>query len=100
VAATLAIATASILAEALELGIGQKTVPSRHGFDLDDILFVLVPILWLGYLMPLLIGGLVGGIAATLYVHHRLAQLSPVHGGADGTAPDDLSQLPPAPLMS
>jgi putative membrane protein len=100
VAATLAIATASILAEALELGIGQKTMPSRHGFDLDDILFVLVPILWFGYLMPLLIGGLVGGLAATLYIHRRLAQLSPLHGGADGTAPDDLSQLPPPPLMS
>lgn len=72
-----AVAMAGILAEALELRIGQKTVPSRHGFDSDDILFVLVPILWLGYLMPLLIGAAIGGSVAVLYIWHRLSRLSP-----------------------
>ena len=67
---------AGILAEALELRIGQRTVPSRHGFDSDDILFVLVPILWLGYLMPLLIGAAIGGSVAVLYIWHRLSRLS------------------------
>jgi putative membrane protein len=74
--AAIAIAAAGILAEALELRIGQKTVPSRHGFDSDDILFVLVPILWLGYLTPLLIGAFLGGIVAAGYIWHRLSQLS------------------------
>lgn len=71
-----AVAIAGVLAEALELRIGQKTVPSRHGFDSDDILFVLVPILWLGYLMPLLIGAALGGSVAVLYIWHRLSRVS------------------------
>lgn len=71
-----AVAMAGVLAEALELRIGQKTVPSRHGFDFDDVLFVLVPILWLGYLMPLLIGAAIGGSVAALYIWHRLSRLA------------------------
>ncbi|HLI22425.1 MAG TPA: CDP-alcohol phosphatidyltransferase family protein [Stellaceae bacterium] len=74
--AFVAVAMAGILAEALELRIGQKTVPSRHGFDLDDILFVLVPILWLGYCAPLLFGAALGGSAAVLYLWRRLSRLS------------------------
>jgi putative membrane protein len=93
--ATVAIAAAGILAEALELRIGQKTVPSRHGFDFDDILFVLVPILWLGYLTPLLVGAFFGGIAAACYLWHRLSQLSPEAKLERGNGiARDLSQLP------
>ncbi|HVA14727.1 MAG TPA: flippase-like domain-containing protein [Stellaceae bacterium] len=75
--AAAAVALAAILAEALELRIGQKTVPSRRGFDFDDILFVLVPILWLGFLMPLLIGAALGGVAAAVYIWYRLSQFAP-----------------------
>jgi putative membrane protein len=74
--AALAIGIAGVLAEALELRLGHKTVPSRHGFDFDDILFVLVPILWLGYLMPLLIGAFVGGVGAATYIWYRLSHFS------------------------
>lgn len=95
-----AVAIASIIAEALELRIGEKTVPSRHGFDSDDIIFVLVPILWFGYLMPLLIGALIGGVAATVYIWHRLAHFSrPATADLDaGAVPvqGNLSQLPSA----
>ena len=70
-----AVATASILAEALELRIGAKTVPSRSGFDLDDVIFVLVPVIWLGLLMPLLVGAAIGGAVACLWIGRRLSSL-------------------------
>lgn len=99
--AAIAVAAAGILAEALELRIGQKTVPSRHGFDSDDIIFVLVPILWLGYLMPLLVGAFIGGIAAAGYIWYRLSQLSPQPRLELGlVAMRDLSQVAQRPDMS
>lgn len=95
--AAVAIAIAGILAEALELRIGQKTVPSRSGFDFDDILFVLVPVLWFGWLMPLLIGAFVGGIAAAVCIWYRLSRLSPGSERLDDLSPArDLPQLPAA----
>ena len=101
VAAAVAIASAAILAEALELRIGEKTVPPRRGFDSDDILFVLVPIFWFGHLLLLLVGALLGGIAAAAYIWHRLARLSLAEAGRAqaiaGTA--DLSQLSGTALL-
>ncbi|MGH6975298.1 MAG: hypothetical protein ACRED6_11820, partial [Stellaceae bacterium] len=72
---TLAIATASILAETLERRIGEKSFPSQAGFDFDDILFVLAPVLWFGYGYPLLVGGAIGGPVAALILAVRLSQL-------------------------
>lgn len=70
-----AIATASILAETLERRIGEKSFPSQSGFDFDDILFILAPVLWFGYGFPLLVGGAIGGPAAALILAVRLSQL-------------------------
>jgi len=72
---TLAIAAASILAETLERRIGEKSFPSQGGFDFDDILFVLAPVLWFGYGFPLLVGGAIGGPVAALVLAVRLSQL-------------------------
>jgi putative membrane protein len=85
--AAVTIAGAAILAEALELRIGQKTVPSRHGFDSDDILFVLVPILWFGQLAPLLAGAFFGGIVAVLYLWRRLSRLAAPQSLESGATP-------------
>lgn len=76
VVAFLAVAGAGMLAEALELRIGRKTVPSCRGFDFDDIIFVLVPILWLGYFFPLLVGAALGGGGAVAYLWYRLTRHS------------------------
>ena len=71
----LAIASASILAETLERRIGEKSFPSQAGFDFDDILFVLAPVLWLGHGFALLVGGAIGGPVAMLVLGVRLSQL-------------------------
>ena len=74
--AALSVAIAALLAERLELRIGEKTVPSRAGFDFDDALFALVPALWCGFLTPLLVGAAIGGPLAALYIGYRLAARS------------------------
>lgn len=82
----LAIAGASVLAETLERRIGEKSFPSQAGFDFDDILFVLGPVLWFGHGFALLIGGAIGGPVAALILGVRLGQLpapSPRIAGAD-----------------
>ena len=81
----LAIAGASIVAETLERRIGEKSFPSQAGFDFDDILFVLAPVLWFGHGFALLIGGAVGGPVAALILAVRLGQLpaAPRVVGAD-----------------
>ncbi|HEV2264936.1 MAG TPA: lysylphosphatidylglycerol synthase domain-containing protein [Stellaceae bacterium] len=71
----LAIASASILAETLERRIGEKSFPSQAGFDFDDILFVLAPVLWSGHGFALLVGGAIGGPVAALILAVRLSQL-------------------------
>jgi phosphatidylglycerophosphate synthase len=92
------VASASILAERLELRIGAKTVPSRYGFDSDDILFVLAPILWLGGSLSLLLGAALGGTVVALYIWHRLLRLSPP-SPAQASAGGDLPPLSRAQLM-
>ena len=72
---TLAIAGASILAETLERRIGEKSFPSQAGFDFDDILFVLAPVISLGHGFALLAGGAIGGPVAVLILGVRLSQL-------------------------
>lgn len=71
----LAIAGASILAETLERHIGEKSFPSQAGFDFDDILFVLAPVISLGHGFALLVGGAIGGPVAVLILGMRLSQL-------------------------
>ena len=71
----LAIASASILAETLEQRIGEKSFPSQGGFDFDDILFVLAPVVWLGHGFALLVGGAIGGPVAALILAVRLSRL-------------------------
>src|SRR5487761_33280 len=72
----LAIASASILAETLERRIGEKSFPSQAGFDFDDILFVLAPVLWFGHGLALLVGGAIGGPVSVLVLLKRLSQIN------------------------
>ncbi|MBU6508029.1 MAG: flippase-like domain-containing protein [Alphaproteobacteria bacterium] len=72
----IAIGTASILAETLERRIGKKSFPSRAGFDFDDIVFVVAPVLWSGHGLALLIGGAIGGPTVAFVLYARLNRLS------------------------
>ncbi|MDE2229086.1 MAG: flippase-like domain-containing protein [Alphaproteobacteria bacterium] len=73
--AMLAIATASIAADLLETRIGEKSFPTRSGFDFDDILFVLAPALWSGHALALLVGAAVGGPVFGFVLLRRMTRL-------------------------
>jgi putative membrane protein len=92
VAAT-SIAMASVLAEQLDLQIGEKSFPSRGGLDFDDILFALAPALWLGASLPLLLGAVLGGPAVVVVLWRRLSRLDGGRGSR-GRAPSNERQAP------
>jgi phosphatidylglycerophosphate synthase len=67
--AAASIAAASVLSEALELRMpsGGKAYSGVAGFDFDDMLYLLAPLAWLGWLVPVLLGAaIVGPILAIL----------------------------------
>jgi putative membrane protein len=77
--AAASVATASILADELELRIGEKAVPSRSGFDSDNIIFILTPLIWLHLELPTLVGAAIGAPLAGILLWRRLYQLSMGH---------------------
>jgi archaetidylinositol phosphate synthase len=62
--------------EALEQldGPGSKAYAGAFGFDPDDLLYLLAPIVWLGWRMPLLVAAAVGATAMMLLTGWRLRQ--------------------------
>lgn len=56
-------------------GPGKKAYAGAFGFDLDDLLYLLAPILWLGWLMPLLVGACIGTTCMMVLTGWRLRRL-------------------------
>jgi archaetidylinositol phosphate synthase len=54
---------------------GTKAYAGAFGFDLDDLLYLFAPILWLGWLVPLLVGGSLGGTCMMVLTGWRLRRL-------------------------
>ena len=73
----LSVAYASLMSEAIERHKedGVKAYEGAGGFDFDDILYLFGPIAWFGLLMPLLIGGAVGGPAFAVWTWLRYRRL-------------------------
>ena len=63
--------------ELLEVRTGrmQRAYSGRWGFDLDDLLYLLGPLAWLGWLAPVLIGAAVGTSGFALATLIRLRRL-------------------------
>ena len=57
------------------LPAGRSAVPSAAGFDADDVLFVVAPVAWLGWLQPFLVTAAVGAPLAAALALATLAQL-------------------------
>ena len=72
------IAGAAILSENIERSgkIEGKAYEGAGGFDFDDILYVLTPIAWLGWTLPLLIGAALGGPVFLVLTWRQLRALS------------------------
>jgi hypothetical protein len=73
--AAVSVAVASLLADRLELLIGRKAVPSRHGFDSDDVLFLLAPAIWSGSTLPIVAGATIGAPFVALLIWRRTVQV-------------------------
>lgn len=76
IAAT-SIALGSVLSEWLERreGSGKKAYEGVAGFDFDDVLYLLGPFAWLGWLFPILIGASIGGPAMAALTWWRLRRM-------------------------
>ncbi|MGC1301328.1 MAG: hypothetical protein WA840_03035, partial [Caulobacteraceae bacterium] len=76
-AAAIGVGACCWLAEALEKlqARGAKAVGGAFGFDPDDGLYLLAPIIWLGWLAPVLIASAVCSIAIALALSARLHNL-------------------------
>lgn len=77
--AGLTVAVAALLSERLEQRSDSvtKAYEGRAGFDFDDVLYVFGPLAWLGWLLPLLIGGAVGGPMFAAWTWWRLRKTRP-----------------------
>ncbi len=67
----------SILSYRLELRSppGTKAYSGRWGFDLEDALYLMAPLAWLGWLSPVLVGAAIGATAIMLLTAWRLQRL-------------------------
>src|SRR5262245_49618420 len=65
-------------------GSGRKAYSGAFGFDFDDLLYLLAPILWLGWRTPLLLAACCGATIMLLLTGWRLWRLTGQrdHGGA------------------
>ena len=72
-----ALLLASILSHRLELRspAGTKAYSGRWGFDLEDALYLMAPLAWLGWLAPILVGAAIGASTIALLTAWRLARL-------------------------
>jgi len=57
---------------------GTKAYSGRWGFDLEDALYIVAPLAWLGWLGPILAGAAVGATALMLVTAWRLQNLARV----------------------
>ena len=60
------VAAAEILSERIDQAkkdTGEKAYPGIWGFDFDDVLYLLAPVVWLGWQMPLIAGAALGAPA-------------------------------------
>ena len=66
-----------VWSEALERrqGPGTKAYAGAFGFDPDDLLYLLAPMAWLGWLLPILVGASIGATAMMLLTGWRLRRL-------------------------
>ena len=66
-----------VWSEALERrqGPGTKAYSGAFGFDPDDLLYLLAPMAWLGWLLPILVGASIGATAMMLLTGWRLRRL-------------------------
>jgi phosphatidylglycerophosphate synthase len=53
-----------------------KAYGGAFGFDLDDLLYLLAPLAWLGWLVPILVGAAIGGTLMAVLTAWRLFRLS------------------------
>jgi archaetidylinositol phosphate synthase len=53
-----------------------KAYSGAFGFDLDDLLYLLAPMAWLGWLAPILVGTVIGGPLMAMLTAWRLYRLS------------------------
>lgn len=54
---------------------GEKAYAGIWGFDFDDILYLLAPVVWLGWQMPFVLGASIGAPVFALYTWYRLHRL-------------------------
>jgi archaetidylinositol phosphate synthase len=67
----------SIFSHRLELRspAGTKAYSGKWGFDLEDALYLMAPLAWLGWLGPILVGAAIGATAIMLLTAWRLQRL-------------------------
>jgi phosphatidylglycerophosphate synthase len=67
----------SIFSHRLELRSppGTKAYSGKWGFDLEDALYLMAPLAWLGWLSPILVGAAIGATAIMLLTAWRLQRL-------------------------
>ena len=78
VVAGVSILLASFWSEAIErrLGTGEKAYTGAMGFDLEELLYLMAPLAWLGWLLPVVVGAAIGGGGMMLVTGWRLWRLS------------------------
>jgi phosphatidylglycerophosphate synthase len=71
------ILASNIFSEAFEKedGSGRRAYSGAAGFDLDDLLYVLGPAAWLGWLMPMLLGAAIVAPVMALLTLWRLRRM-------------------------
>ncbi len=76
--AGLSLLLGSIFSHWLELRSppGIKAYSGRWGFDLEDALYLMAPLAWLGWLSPILVGAAIGATAIMLLTAWRLHRLA------------------------
>ena len=72
------IVVSNILSEAFErrLASGKRIYNGGGGFDFDDLLYLLGPAAWLGWLAPILVGASIGAPVMALISGLKLRKLS------------------------
>jgi archaetidylinositol phosphate synthase len=65
---------------------GTRAYAGAFGFDLDDLLYLLAPIIWFGWLVPLLVGGSLGSTCMMVLTGWRLRRLILRQGNAGSAA--------------
>ncbi len=72
------IVVSNILSEAFErrLASGKRIYNGGGGFDFDDLLYLLGPAAWLGWLAPILVGASIGAPVMALISWLKLHKLS------------------------